>query len=63
MYDRVAEGWVLSGGATPQQQAVGLRFLLAVLTCWQFEYPLTDEAFMEDVQRCGLVWEALVRWG
>ena len=52
MYNRIAEGWVLSAGATPQQQALGLRFLLAVLTCWQFEYPLTEEAFIESVQRC-----------
>ena len=66
MYDRVAEGWVLSAGATPQQQARGLRFLLAVLTCWQFEYPLTEEAFIENVQRCGrmiLTWLRRLREG
>ena len=30
---------------------VGLRFLVAVLNVWQFEFPLTEESFMEDVQR------------
>ncbi len=52
VYDRIADGWVMARSATIEQQVAGARFLLAVLTCWQFEYPLTEEVFIEDLQRC-----------
>lgn len=44
----------MAQGATIEQQVEGARFLLAVLTCWQFEYPLTEEVFVQDIQRCAL---------
>ncbi len=55
LLDRVTEGWVLSRGASREQQAVGLRFLLAVQSCGQFDFPLSEEAFMEEIQRWGLI--------
>lgn len=51
----------MAQGATIEQQVEGARFLLAVLTCWQFEYPLTEEVFVQDIQRCALAATSI--WG
>lgn len=49
MVDRVTDSWVLNRSASLEQQAVALRLLAALLTAWQFQYPLTEESFMELV--------------
>jgi hypothetical protein len=42
-FEGVLEGMVLARQATLEQQVAGLRLLGAVLDCWGFQYPLTDE--------------------
>lgn len=41
--------WVSARSATLEQQVAGLRFLLACLDCWLFQYPLTEESLMEKL--------------
>ncbi|KXZ51678.1 hypothetical protein GPECTOR_11g13 [Gonium pectorale] len=47
VYDTVCESWVLSRSAPLEQQVAGLRLVLACLSCWAFQYPLTEDRCME----------------
>ncbi|KAG2501358.1 hypothetical protein HYH03_001148 [Edaphochlamys debaryana] len=49
VYDGVCDSWVLSRTATLEEQAVGLRLLLACLGAWGFQYPLTEDRCMEQL--------------
>ena len=48
-YDVVVERWVLSTHASLELRVAGLRFLMACLDCWLFNYPLTDAPWIETL--------------
>lgn len=50
MFDSVADGWVATRGAPLEQQVVGLRLVLACLSAWSYQYPLTEERHMELIR-------------
>jgi hypothetical protein len=51
--DRLVERWLLSRGASLEQQVAALRLLAAALDAWLFQWPLTEENMMEKlVSRC-----------
>jgi hypothetical protein len=45
----VVERWVLSTHSSLDVRVAGLRFLLACLDCWLFNYPLTDAPWIESL--------------
>ncbi|GLI63939.1 hypothetical protein VaNZ11_007080, partial [Volvox africanus] len=47
VYDNLCESWVLSRSVPMEQQVAGLRLVLACLSCWGFQYPLTEDRCME----------------
>ena len=47
MYDTVCDSWILSRTAALEQQVAGLRLVLACLSAWSFQYPLTEDRCME----------------
>lgn len=51
-FDRLVDRWVLARAAVPEQQAAALRLLAAVLDAWLFQWPLTEEPFMERLVGC-----------
>ncbi|GIL94574.1 hypothetical protein Vretimale_806, partial [Volvox reticuliferus] len=47
VYDNLCESWILSRSAPLEQQVAGLRLVLACLSCWGFQYPLTEDRCMD----------------
>eukprot|EP00198_Chlamydomonas_reinhardtii_P007817 XP_001697154.1 predicted protein [Chlamydomonas reinhardtii] len=47
VYDTVCDSWILSRTAALEQQVAGLRLVLACLSAWSFQYPLTEDRCME----------------
>jgi HIV-1 Vpr-binding protein len=49
VYDNMCESWVLSRSAPLEQQVAGLRLVLACLSGWGFQYPLTEDRCMDQL--------------
>ncbi|KAK9811850.1 hypothetical protein WJX72_011159 [[Myrmecia] bisecta] len=49
MFDNITEHWLQNRRAPLEQCVAALRFLLACLTCWQFQFPLTEDSLVEKL--------------
>lgn len=47
MYESMCESWLLSRSAPLEKQVAALRLVLACLSCWAFQYPLTEDRCMD----------------
>lgn len=54
--ENLAELWVLAHSSSLTQQVAALRLLLAFLNSVQFQYPLTDEEFMDTIIPWSIMW-------